>query len=151
MTRGISKEGTNNGWFTKGHISWNKGKEITSNTGRTHFKKGHIPWTFGKKLPQYMIDNMKGDKSSSWKGNSVSDRGLHKWCRKEFGVPFGTTYRCNKCKKETKKIDLANKTGIYNRERKNWFFLCRLCHVRYDRKRKTEYDCGMERELITNK
>lgn len=32
----------------KGHIAWNKGKHVQTNTGRTHFKKGQIPWNKGK-------------------------------------------------------------------------------------------------------
>ena len=36
--------------YKKGVISWNKGKHIQTNTGRTHFKKGLIPWNKGKKM-----------------------------------------------------------------------------------------------------
>lgn len=150
MTRGKPKIGVNDGWFTKGLTPWNKGKKIRTNTGRTHFKKGNVPWTTGRKLPKEMVENMSGEKSSNWKGDNVKDRGLHTWCRKKFGVPFGAIHTCEKCKKEVKKIDLANKTGIYNRERKNWFFLCRLCHVRYDRKRKAAYDAGNDPEPLNN-
>lgn len=34
--------------FKKGHIPWNKGKHVQTNTGRTHFKKGHRSWITGK-------------------------------------------------------------------------------------------------------
>ena len=44
--------------------------------------------------------------------------------------------------RENKKLELANKTGVYNRDFKNWFWLCRSCHRKYDKpwlKRKDKY------------
>lgn len=32
-----------------GHVAWNKGIHVQTNTGRTHFKKGFTPWNKGKK------------------------------------------------------------------------------------------------------
>jgi hypothetical protein len=51
------------GKFDKGHIPWNKGLKIRSNTGRTHFKKGQTAWNKGK--PHLAI---RGNKHYKWKG-----------------------------------------------------------------------------------
>jgi len=57
--------------------SWNKGKHIQTNTGRTHFKKGMTPWNQGKKRP-----NMCGESHPNWKGgitkNSAGYIFIHK-------------------------------------------------------------------------
>lgn len=55
----------------EGFVPWNKGKEITTNTGRTHFKKGFTPWNKGKKCPQ-----VQGANGGGWKGGitALGDR-----------------------------------------------------------------------------
>jgi hypothetical protein len=37
--------------FSSGHLPWNKGICVTTNTGITRFKKGNIPWNKNKVLP----------------------------------------------------------------------------------------------------
>lgn len=74
----------------------------------------------------------------NWKENKVGNKGLHLWVRRYIGK----LKICEICKDANKPVQLANKTGIYNREFKNWFFLCVKCHVSYDKawlKRKDDY------------
>ena len=33
---------------------------------------------------------------------------------------------------QEKRLDLANVTGIYDRDFKNWTYLCRKCHLKFD-------------------
>jgi len=49
--------------FKKGHVPWNKGKKVRSNTGRTHFKKGQDPWNKG-----ISHKSIRGKKHYRWKG-----------------------------------------------------------------------------------
>ena len=52
---------------------------------------------------------------------------LHIWVNRYSSKPKN----CQMCG-ENKKLDLANVTGIYNREFKNWKYFCRKCHIAYD-------------------
>lgn len=66
------------------------------------------------------------ESNGMWKGDDVELNGLHDWVRKRFAKPE----KCMKCNEATP-IDLANK-GIYNRDLKNWEWLCRKCHMLSD-------------------
>ena len=68
------------------------------------------------------------ENNPNWKGDNVSYNCLHLWIRKYFLKPN----KCSQCGKETDKLDLANVTGIYNRDFKNWEYMCRSCHMIYD-------------------
>jgi hypothetical protein len=68
-----------------------------------------------------------GDKNASWKGDNVGYGTLHQWVRKHNIRPS----LCQICDKKTR-LDLANITGIYNRDFKNWMYLCRRCHMSQD-------------------
>jgi len=80
----------------------------------------------GNKNPQYG-HNHKGDKGPSWKGDNVGVAQLHKWLRKNLLKPE----LCQICN-EKPPYDLANVTGIYNRDFSNWQYLCRRCHMLSD-------------------
>lgn len=71
--------------------------------------------------------SQKGTKSKRWKGDDVSYRELHKWLRKEKGVPK----ICEHCGK--KASDWANIDGLYRRNLEDFIPLCRSCHIKYDR------------------
>ncbi len=61
-------------------------------------------------------------------------RRLHDWIKRHWGKP----YHCELCGlKEIPKgkivyFDWSNKTGIYNKNRKNWWQLCKKCHKVFD-------------------
>lgn len=115
------------------------------------FKKGYTPWNKGQKTKQETIDKLsryqKGrtksiehrsrlaeskllEKNPAWRGDSVSYRGLHQWLRENFTAPD----KCEICLKG-KKLDIANISGIYDRRRISYKFLCRSCHIKTDWKR----------------
>jgi hypothetical protein len=60
----------------------------------------------------------------NWTGDKVKRTGLHKWIRSHFYKPM----LCQMCLSKPP-YDLANKTGIYNRDFKNWRYYCRKCHM----------------------
>ena len=68
----------------------------------------------------------KGKNHPNWKGNNVGYAALHEWVISRFPK----TKLCNNCKQNPPK-DLSNK-GIYNRNLKNWEWLCRSCHLKKD-------------------
>ena len=87
------------------------------------FKKGYI-------MPKKWKDKIKiakiGNKNPMWKGDGVGYHSLHEWVRRHKSKP----QFCEICKVKPP-IDLANR-GIYNRDFKNWIWLCRKCHMKKD-------------------
>ena len=66
-------------------------------------------------------------KAWNWKDKKVKYRGLHEWIVNNIGLPK----ICEDCG-SIKNIDIANITGIYNRDFINWKYLCRKCHMKSD-------------------
>lgn len=104
-----------------------------------HQNRGKNNSMFGKKHSIYAkikMSNLKigkkgknsGEKHYNWKGNKVGYASLHEWVRKYFPQP----YECQQCNRILP-LDLANITGIYNRDFNNWKYLCRKCHNDLDR------------------
>ena len=70
--------------------------------------------------------SVMGSKNGMWKGDNVSLPKLHEWVRNHLPKPE----LCEICHEEPP-YDLANK-GIYDRDFKNWYYLCRKCHMNSD-------------------
>ena len=65
-----------------------------------------------------------GKNNGNWKGDNIKHiPALHTWIRRHFPKPD----KCDMCDKPP--FDLANITGIYNRDFSNWKYLCRKCHM----------------------
>lgn len=69
----------------------------------------------------------KGSSNGQWKGSNVGYGKLHTWVRLHLPEPS----LCQYCHK-VKPYDLANVTGIYDRDFTNWLYLCRKCHMLSD-------------------
>lgn len=98
-----------------------QGRHLSS---KSEFKKGLIPWNKGIKYPK-----VAGENHSDWKGDKVGYSGLHKWVKRNY--KFNET--CEHCGGD-RKLHLANRTGIYDREFENWIILCKSCHIKFDNK-----------------
>lgn len=61
---------------------------------------------------------------NGWKGDKVGRDALHQWIKRHFWKPR----LCQMCMK-VPPYDLANKTGVYNRDFRNWRYYCRKCHM----------------------
>lgn len=69
------------------------------------------------------------EKNGNWVGNTIrSMPNLHIWVRGRLKEPSV----CPKCNEQKKKLDLANKNGLYTRDLNNWNYLCRSCHMKED-------------------
>jgi len=126
-------------------------KEISNNSVRC--KKCA---KLGKNNPNYkhvMSDSARdsirqsklGDKNPMWLGDNVSLNALHDYVKFHFAKPSN----CERCGKETTFLDLAN-NGIYNRDIKNWDYLCRKCHMETDGRLRTFYT-NMKKNHENNK
>jgi hypothetical protein len=81
----------------------------------------------GLKL-KYKYDN-SGDKHPNWKGDSASLSSIHVWIRKhkpDNGI-------CEVCGKTNCRIECANISGEYRRDVEDYMYLCRSCHVAFDK------------------
>jgi hypothetical protein len=75
----------------------------------------------------------EGAKHWNWSGDKVGYQSLHTWVRKNWEKVKGKKpNKCQVCGQE-KNLELSN-NGIYNREFKNWEWLCRGCHMKKDYK-----------------
>jgi hypothetical protein len=67
------------------------------------------------------------EKAYNWAGDNPTIKTLHQYLRRYIPMPE----LCPECNKVPPR-DLANITGIYNREFSNWKWMCKGCHQRYD-------------------
>jgi hypothetical protein len=65
-----------------------------------------------------------GAKQPLWKGDQVGYGSLHEWVKNHKLRPE----LCEDCDESPVK-DLANITGVYNRDFSNWKYLCHKCHM----------------------
>lgn len=70
-------------------------------------------------------------KNANWKGNSAGIYAKHKWMYTHYGQPI----LCDHCEnKNNKRMEWANISGLYKRERYDWLRLCSRCHYKFDYK-----------------
>jgi NUMOD3 motif len=99
-----------------------------SNRGKNNYwfgKKRSEEWK--KRVSDKMKNTRLGKNNPAWRGDNVGYINLHVWVKTYLPRPKF----CQKCN-ERPPYDLANITGIYNREFENWAYLCRRCHVKSD-------------------
>ena len=65
-----------------------------------------------------------------FKGTGSEYTLLHNLIRQKIRKPK----KCSICKNLMRRPELANKSGKYKLDLKDWFYLCGSCHKRYDRK-----------------
>lgn len=63
-----------------------------------------------------------------WRGDDVSYGALHSWLIRQFGRPS----ICDTCGQTESRIEWANVSGDYRRERSDWIWLCVSCHRKRD-------------------
>lgn len=129
------RKGYNNTFYGKHHTQetknklsemW-KGKRSGSNN--PHFGKHHSEYS-KLKIGNNKERNKKislgklGNKNPNWVGDKITYNALHSWVRR-----YLTQSELCQCCNEKPSYDLANITGVYNREFINWKYLCRRCHM----------------------
>lgn len=77
-----------------------------------------------------------GSGNKSWKGTKIGYAGVHTWMHRIYEKPD----KCDFCgitniknKRGRNRIQWANKTGNYLRDRNDWLKLCSKCHINYDK------------------
>ena len=94
-----------------------------------HFIKGEPnPWTEKHRLNhKHSFEKFKKEKHWNWVGKDIGYKGLHMWLTRNYIKPQD----CEKCGSK-QRLDWANKSGEYKRERDDWLVLCRKCHYNFD-------------------
>lgn len=110
------------------HSEFSKLKMSLNRSGKMKGSENH---RFGKCLSKYHIQRIKesnsGERSHFWKGEKAGYGAIHIYVRKHNPAPK----KCENCWSESA-LDLANQTGIYDRNIKNYKYLCRNCHMNSD-------------------
>jgi hypothetical protein len=96
---------------------------------RYHQKENNPMWGqhHSRETKELMSQCKRADANGVWKGDNVGYSALHEWVRKYYVKPE----LCAVCNIKPP-FDLANKTGVYDRNFSNWQWLCRSCHMRLD-------------------
>lgn len=129
MPKGVYKRDTSMGTGKNPNSAFPKGHKINKD------RKQSLE-TIEKRMA-----NIRGEKSTGWKGDNVGYSGLHKWVYKILGKPDICEF-CGTNGLSGMKIHWANKSGKYIRDSKDWIRLCVRCHklhekVWINRKRKS--------------
>ena len=114
------------GRFVKG-VSGNPSTQFQKGNKINLGKKNGLGHKVSEQHKEIIRLARSGDKNNFWKGDDVQYRQLHAWVNKYLPKPE----LCQICNKKPPR-DLANITGIYNRNFSNWDYLCRSCHKKYD-------------------
>lgn len=85
----------------------------------------------GRKRP-----DMKGENNHMWKGNEVGYFALHAWVKRNYEKPT----KCDFCHRKRERIEWANVSREYKRDRNDFYALCKPCHIDYDKKYKLLQD-----------
>ena len=129
----------------KGRVSPNKGKKLGPHTEQwkrnmSTIMNGRTTYVMTPEIKQKISESLKGrytgennpnygEKSPQWVGDDIKYVGLHQYIRRHKPKPADGN--CEICHEESW-YDAACVTGIYNRDFKNWMFMCHKCHVRFD-------------------
>ena len=71
-----------------------------------------------------------GDKSNAWVGNEAGYSAVHMWLTQHYIKEY-----CDHCEKtieEVSRLEWANISGEYNRDREDYLCLCPSCHRKMD-------------------
>ena len=76
-----------------------------------------------------------GEEARRWKGEKASYEAKHMWITKHYANEKTTCSHCNKSKEEVSRLEWANISGEYKRDRDDYICLCPSCHRKMDLKK----------------
>jgi hypothetical protein len=74
-----------------------------------------------------ILKNRHDNLNPNWKGDNVSYGALHNYMKSRIPKPK----YCNLCKIKSP-FDLTNISGLYKRNKNDWKWMCRSCHMKED-------------------
>jgi len=81
-----------------------------------------------KKMSESRKGKLTGADNPNWKGDNVGYHSLHVWVRKYKPQPKA----CENCGTKKDYLELANISGEYKRDIKDYKYLCVKCHKEFD-------------------
>ena len=134
---GCGEEALRGNRFVNGHNSRIKGRQRHSAATRSIISKSLT----GRKLTSEHRATLvkaarRGPDNHQWKGDDVSNKGLHAWVKRHKE----RTGVCEHCGKKPKPIyqgttfgtEFANVSGQYRRDVNDYIELCKPCHDKFD-------------------
>ena len=76
-----------------------------------------------------------GEDARRWKGDDASYVAKHMWLTKHYENEKTKCQNCGKSKAEVSRLEWANISGEYKRERDDYICLCPSCHRKMDLKK----------------
>lgn len=118
-------------YHTYKHSEQAKQKIKEYRTGKKHSEETKKKLSESKKGNKNPFYGKTGINHPKYKGNNICYNKLHEWIRLHLTKPK----LCEICNLVPPK-DAANKSGKYLRDLNDWLYLCRKCHISYDKNRK---------------
>lgn len=87
--------------------------------------------------------------SPNWKGDKAGYSAIHKWLAANF-EKTGTCEECGKSGLKGRKVQWANISGEYKRDREDYKLLCNRCHYHLDKKLRKEDVAFIRKQYIRN-
>lgn len=137
----MEKRKANSGSFCKGCTPWNKGKKL-SKIHRKNLSTSHIGFKQSSETIEKRVKQFRGKNHWNWKDDPTYVS-LHTWVYSNFGkatkcempgCKYPKVIDKGKILDKPSRFEWSNKTGKYDRDRKNWWQLCPSCHRKYDYK-----------------
>lgn len=112
----------------KGRVFDKKWKENISKSkrGKNHPNYGKKHSEITKKRMSFSLSN---EKNPAWKGNNAGYKAIHLWVQKNKLK----SEVCEICGKRKNHLELANKSGEYKRDINDFMWLCKPCHINFDK------------------
>ncbi len=73
---------------------------------------------------------LRGEQTGGYKGDRAKYAARHMWAK----ANFENKEKCDHCGANERRLEWANISGKYKRERSDWIILCVPCHRRFDNK-----------------
>jgi hypothetical protein len=110
-------------------------------------KKGTPAWNKGKPNTWSKPPILYKENNSAWKADHVGYVSLHKWIRRQLGIPIS----CSKDKTHIAPLYFwCNISGEYKRDLNDWHSLCPSCNKTDGVSRKTQFDENGHRRALAN-
>ena len=104
-------------------------KMIKHDIPRRTISEAHKGLKHSEETKNKMSEAQKKENNPNWRGDKAGYKALHKYIRRYNPEPEC----CEICNEYGKKLELSCKDHKYTRNIEDYQYVCRNCHIKYDR------------------